>query len=105
VILLDAYALIALLLDEPAGPAVRELLGRGGGAVTTIGLAETSDVLQRRYGIAAERVHDALGTVVGVTLDPLDLDTSAALRAADMRARGVAIPSRARTNTYSEPPG
>lgn len=50
VTVLDAYAVIAFLQDEPAADDVRALLEAGDGALTTVGLAEVLDHLVRLAG-------------------------------------------------------
>ncbi len=47
--LLDAYAVLALLKDEPAAEAVGDLV-RGGGRLTAIGVSEVLDHLIRLVG-------------------------------------------------------
>jgi uncharacterized protein with PIN domain len=64
--LLDAYALVALLADEPAGDEVEALLREGGCRVVVVNLAEAIDISQRVHGISAADVRQAL--------EPLFLD-------------------------------
>jgi PIN domain nuclease of toxin-antitoxin system len=52
-VLLDAFALIALLRDEPAADEVETILRRGEAAMSAVNLAEALDVLQRVDGIWA----------------------------------------------------
>ena len=59
-ILLDAYALIALLADEPAANEVGPLIAGGSVAVTAPNLAEAADRLGRGYGIAVSRTRAAV---------------------------------------------
>jgi predicted nucleic acid-binding protein len=56
---LDAYALVALLADEPAGAEVERLL-REGSRVVAVNLAETVDISQRVHGIPSDEVRDVL---------------------------------------------
>lgn len=49
--LLDAYALVAFLGDEPAATEVEELLRAGGCRVGLVNLSEAADVLGRVYGL------------------------------------------------------
>jgi predicted nucleic acid-binding protein len=87
VILLDAYALIALAADEPAAPDVERLLREGGSAVTSVNLAEAIDVTQRVRGLPAEEVRGALEPLMGETVRVLSQGQDDAWRAADLRLR------------------
>ena len=58
--LLDAYALVALVVDEPAAEEVEGLLRAGGARVVIVNLAEAIDVTQRVHGIAADGVRAAI---------------------------------------------
>lgn len=85
-IVLDAYAVLALLKGEPAAPAVRELLGDDQGVqLTAVGVAEVVDHLVRLAGASED---DAALDVAQLGLaapDPVDADT--AMRAGLLRAR------------------
>lgn len=54
-ILLDAFALVALLVDEPAAERVERLLRGGQTGITAPALAEVVDHLVRRRGV--EEIH------------------------------------------------
>lgn len=83
---LDAYALVALIADEPAAPRVEELLRAGGVRITSISLAEAVDVSCRAHGIAEEAVADAIDPLVyGGYLDVVAPDAAGAWRAASLR--------------------
>ncbi len=86
-VLLDAFALIALLADEPAADQVERLLRRGEAAITVINLAEAVDVLQRVQKIGRERLDAVLDPLLGQPLQLLGIDLLIALAAADIRAR------------------
>lgn len=86
-VLLDAFALIALLADEPAADQVERLLRRGEAAITVINLAEAVDVLQRVQKIGRERLDAVLDPLLGEPLQLLGIDLLIALAAADIRAR------------------
>lgn len=58
--LLDAYALVALIVDEPAGDEVEELLRAGDSGVVVANLAEAIDVSQRVYRLSAGEVRAAV---------------------------------------------
>lgn len=86
-VLLDAFALIALLADEPAADQVERLLRRGEAAITVINLAEAVDMLQRVQKIGRERLDAVLDPLLGEPLQLLGIDLLIALAAADIRAR------------------
>ena len=86
-VLLDAFALIALLADEPAADEVEALLRRGEAAITAVNLAEALDVLQRVQGIPRERLQALTTPLVAEQLDLVALDERIARDAADIRAR------------------
>jgi predicted nucleic acid-binding protein len=86
-VLLDAFALIALVAEEPAAEEVEGLLRRGDAAVTAINLAEALDVLQRVEGIPQERLDVVIGPLVRESLTLLVVDEPMARKAAGIRAR------------------
>ena len=85
-VLLDASALIALLGGEPAAPEVRDVLGRGVAAMTTLNLAESVDRLERRYGLAAARTRPVIEGLLDDALTLVPLGPAEAWRAAEVRA-------------------
>ena len=86
-VLLDAFALIALLADEPAADAVEALLRHGDAAIAAVNLAEALDVLQRVQGISPERLAAVTSTLVGERMRLVPIDEQIARDAADVRAR------------------
>jgi uncharacterized protein with PIN domain len=86
-VLLDAFALIALLADEPAADEVEALIRRGTAAMTTVNLAEALDVLQRVGGISAERLDELTTPLVGERIKLLAVGERIARDAAGIRAR------------------
>jgi len=86
-VLLDAFALIALLAEEPAADQVEALLRRGEAAITAVNLAEALDVLQRVQGISRERLEAITTPLVGEAIALLAIDERIARDAADIRAR------------------
>jgi PIN domain nuclease of toxin-antitoxin system len=86
-VLLDAYALIALLAEEPAADDVESLLRRGGAAITAVNLAEALDVLQRVQGVSRERLEELTTPLVGERMALVAIDERIARDAADIRAR------------------
>jgi uncharacterized protein with PIN domain len=85
--LLDAFALIALLADEPAADDVEALLRAGEAAITAVNLAEALDVLQRVQGMPSERVREVTMPLIGERMKLLPIDERIARDAADIRAR------------------
>ena len=86
-ILLDAFALIALLAGEPAADQVEALLRSDEAAITAVNLAEALDVLQRVQGIASERLEEVTTPLVGERMKLIPIDERIARDAADVRAR------------------
>jgi uncharacterized protein with PIN domain len=87
VIVLDAYALIALLADEPAAGEVGELMSGGETVVPTPNLAEAVDRLARVHGVEVERtriVIEGLQQSARLSLRPVTGEM--AWRAARLRA-------------------
>lgn len=84
--LLDAYALLALLRGERAAEEVGGLIREGGAAVPAVNLAESVDVLTRRYEIDRQRVRSAIGSLTERALAVVPVDRSSAMRAAELRA-------------------
>lgn len=87
-ILLDAYALSALLANEPAAEEVGTLIADGGTAVPAPNLAETADRLARVHGIAVDRTRSAVEALEQSTdLHVRAVERSQAWRAAELRAK------------------
>lgn len=85
--LLDAQALVALVLDEPAAIEVELLLRQGNVAMTAPNLAETIDVISRVEGYPEQRVR-SLVEPLGLVVVPMT--EQHAWRAASLRARHYA---------------
>ncbi len=86
-VLLDAFALIALLAEEPAAAEVEAILRRGEGAMSAINLAEALDVLQRVQGVSRERLDAIVAPLLRESIELLPVDEQMARDAADIRAR------------------
>jgi len=82
--LLDAYALIAFLDDEPAAADVEGLLARGDASMTTVNLAEAADKQLRLSSVSLPELHEVVGSLP-VAMIPLT--EAHAWRAAELRAR------------------
>jgi uncharacterized protein with PIN domain len=87
VTLLDAYAIVALVADEPAADDVEALLRRGGAAITTVNLAEAVDVARRVHGLPEADVRDAVEPLLSEVIATIEPAETAAWRAADLRNR------------------
>ena len=83
---LDAYAMLALLRDEPAADEVESLL-RGQCSMSTANLAETVDQLVRVFGRPTDDVHADLALLVHAGLEVVPVDANIGLAAGDLRAR------------------
>jgi PIN domain nuclease of toxin-antitoxin system len=86
-VLLDAFALIAFMAEEPAADEVEALLRAGQAAITAVNLAVALDVLQRVQGIPSERLQKVTGPLVGERMKLIPIDERIARHAADIRAR------------------
>ncbi len=86
-VLLDAFALIALMAEEPAADQVEVLMRQGDTAITAVNLAEALDVLQRVQGISRERLETLTAPLVGSGLALVAIDERIARDAGDIRAR------------------
>jgi predicted nucleic acid-binding protein len=87
VILLDAFALVAYVNEEPAANEVEHLLRSERAGITAVNLAETIDVSQRAYGSSRADVRRAIEPLLEGVLRVLDHRAEDAWRAADLRAR------------------
>ena len=85
-IVLDAYALIALLADEPAADEVGRLIAGTRTTVAAPNLAEAADRLGRIHGIAVERTRSVVESLQQSTdLHLRAVDAKDAWRAAELR--------------------
>jgi predicted nucleic acid-binding protein len=87
VILLDAYALVAVASAEPAAPEIEQLLRTETCTMSTVNIAEAVDVLMRIHAIPREEVRALLEPVVGSEVAPVAPGTEDAWQAAELRAR------------------
>jgi uncharacterized protein with PIN domain len=84
---LDAFALVALALDEPAAPEVEAALRRGGCRVAAVNFAEAIDQLGRVHDRPGGELRAAFGSLLGEVLDVVATDEAIAWRAAELRRR------------------
>jgi PIN domain nuclease of toxin-antitoxin system len=88
VILLDAYALTALLAEESAAGEVEQLIATGGTTVAAPNLAEAADRLGRVHGIAIERTRAAVESLEqSIDLHVRPAERVHAWRAAELRVK------------------
>jgi len=87
VTLLDAYALVAVLTDEPAADEVDQLMRRDRCAMTIVNLAEALDIVHRRDGVEEH--------VLRTAIEPL-LDSHLAVHASDAEEAWLAASIRGR---------
>jgi uncharacterized protein with PIN domain len=87
VILLDAYALVAFLADEPAADDVEALLRAGDSGVTVVNLAEVVDVTQRVHRIPLAEVRATVDALLGDALAVVSHSEGDAWKAAELRTR------------------
>jgi PIN domain nuclease of toxin-antitoxin system len=88
VILLDAYALTALLAEEPAADEVGQLLAGGGTSIAAPNLAEAADRLGRIHGISVQRTRAAVESLEQSTdLHVRPAERPHAWRAAELRVK------------------
>ena len=84
--LLDASALLSLLLRQPAGSEVSALLYRGNCAVPAPCLTEVVDLLIRKHGNEPDQVLERLGPLLEEKLPVVSTDREIAWRAGELRA-------------------
>jgi PIN domain nuclease of toxin-antitoxin system len=85
--ILDAFALIALVRDEPAAAEVESVLRRGDAAITTTNLGEALDQLHRVDGVATSTLRDLLGPLLDEGVRLIAYDAALMWRAVELRAR------------------
>ena len=83
--LLDANALVAVILGEPAMGFVRGLLREGNAAMAAPNVVEVYDIATRREGLPAERVAEVVEPLFEGTIEQVAFDASLARRAAEIR--------------------
>ena len=86
-ILLDAYALHAFVMDEDAASEVDELMRTDAAAIVATNLSEVVDGLIRKEGWAEGEVVPRLGTVVGPLVEIRQVTEAACWQAGVLRSR------------------
>jgi uncharacterized protein with PIN domain len=84
---LDAYALVALLTDEPAAGEVEALVRGGDVAVAAVNLAEALDVAVRRHDASDDDVRSAVEPLLHADIRVVRVEEQHAWRAAELRRR------------------
>lgn len=84
---LDAYALIALRLDEPAAEEVERILRSGDAAVTSVNYGEALDRLVRARQIPEPRVRAAFEPLLDTSLRRIDVGFPLVETAVRLRAK------------------
>jgi PIN domain nuclease of toxin-antitoxin system len=86
--LLDAYALVALIADEPAAEEVDAILREGQARIVIVNMAEAVDISQRTHGLPRDEIRAALEPLLlGRILSSVGSDEPHAWLAADLRAQ------------------
>lgn len=83
--LLDASALVAVILEEPAMKPVLGLLREGNAAMTGPNVAEVYDISVRREGLPAGGVAEVVDPLFESAIEVLTVDADLARRAAEIR--------------------
>ena len=85
--LLDADALVAVILGEPAMALVRNLLREGNAAMVAPNIVEVYDIAARREGISGERVATVVEPLFEGAIEQVAVDAGLARAAAEIRAK------------------
>jgi predicted nucleic acid-binding protein len=83
--LLDANALVAVILGEPAMEPVLGLLREGSAAMTASNVLEVYDISTRREGLSADRVAGVVEPLFESAIELIAVDARLARRAAEIR--------------------
>lgn len=86
-VVLDAFALVALALDEPAAAEVEAALRRGDCLVSAVNLAEAIDQLGRVHRRSEQELRAAFAPVLDEVLSVVAADEAVAWRTAVVRRR------------------
>jgi uncharacterized protein with PIN domain len=101
-VVLDAAPLIALLREEPNAARIADVVGDAHTSVSTVTLAETTDVLERVHGWSARTIADTVRGVLDVAVEFVPPTPEIALRAGSLRLATTAdAPTTSRSATAS----
>jgi predicted nucleic acid-binding protein len=84
--LLDANALVAVILGEPGMEPVRSLLREGSAAMTAPNIVEVYDIATRREGLPIGRVAEVVEPLFESAIEQVAVDAGLARRAAEIRS-------------------
>jgi len=84
---LDAFALLAMALDEPAADEVEAVVRRGDGRVAAVNLAEALDQLGRVHGHDDELLDSTFAPFLAEAVEVAPIDEALAWRGAVLRRR------------------
>lgn len=84
---LDAFALVALALGEPAADEVEEILRAGDVRMSTINRSEAVDQLRRVHKRKWAELREGFGALEAEVIEVVPVDGSIAWRAAELRER------------------
>jgi len=82
---LDANALVAVILGEPAMKQVLGLVREGNAAMVATNIVEVYDVASRREGISPPRVRAVVEPLFEGMIEPVPVDANLAREAAEIR--------------------
>lgn len=82
---LDANALVAVILAEPAMNQVLGLVREGNAAMTATNIAEVYDVASRREGLPSQRVRAVVEPLFEGSIEAASVDANLARAAAEIR--------------------
>lgn len=85
--LLDAYALIALVADQPAAAEVQKLIRGGGCRASVVNVAETVDVSHRVLTLKIAEIREVLDPLFLDEVALVEPEESHAWSAAELRSR------------------
>ena len=85
--ILDAFALVAITLNEPAAGEVEVALRRADCRITALNFAEAMDQLGRVHGQPDEDLRAAFVPLLSESVAVIDVDEHLAWRAAELRRR------------------
>lgn len=84
---LDAFALVALALDEPAAEEVEGILRSGDVRMSVVNRSEAVDQLRRVHGRDWRELREGFRTLEAEVIDLVPVDDRISWRAAEMRDR------------------
>ena len=84
-VVLDAFALVALALDEPAAEQVEDLLREGATRISAVNLGETIDQLLRVHDDDPEELRRGIDVLIAEVFELVPVGEEIAWRAAQIR--------------------